>query len=583
MNGWHGKILHINLTKKESSIERPDHELYYKFIGGKGLSGYYLRKCATKEIDSDGMAILFFTGPLVGTTSPSPGRINITSISPLTGTIGDTSVGGKFGSELKKTGFDGIVITGKSDELCGIEIIDEKVSFKACDEARDLKISEVLKKLSWQGSVAAVGPSAFNGVLYSNIMIDGHYAAGRNGLGFICGIKNLKYLAVKGSKKTSIADKTELKKAREDILRLVSASPVLMGDAGISKFGTGALFDLISSRRMIPTMNFKETSFEDPEKMNAFSYQKEFGVKHAGCQGCHVRCKKIAKDGRPLPEYETMSHFSALLLNRDKESVVNANFICNEYGMDTISAAATLACHSELTGEILKPETITNLLKDIGEGTCSERLLSKGSYRYAKEKGKKDLSITVKKQELPAYDPRGAYGMALSYATSTRGGCHLRAYPVSHEILRKPVATDRFSFSGKARIIKIAEDVNAMADSLTICKFFLFAASLEEYSKIYSAVTGDKKSAQDLLDCGERIFYNDRVINSLNGFSKEEDDLPVRFFKEQGSSGNNINVPPIDREDFLEARSKYYKVRGLSSEGMPTKDKVKELGLLWKN
>jgi aldehyde:ferredoxin oxidoreductase len=583
MNGWHGQILHIDLTTKDYHISKPDISLYHKFLGGKGLSGYYLSRCSTNEIDSDEMPLLFFTGPLVDTISPSPGRVNITSISPLTGTIGDTSVGGRFGSEIKKTGFDGIIVTGKSKDICGIEIIDGKVSFKKCEEVKYFTISKLMEKLSFKGSVAAVGPAAFNGVLYSSIMVDGHYAAGRNGLGLICGIKKLKYIAVSGSKKTKIADLPALKKAREDILRLISASPVLMGGSGISKFGTGAIFDLISSRRMIPTMNFKETSFENATGMNAFSYQKEFGFNNTGCKGCHVRCKKTANDGRAIPEYETMSHFSALLLNRDKETVIKANQICNEYGMDTITSAVTLACHSEITGKILAPDEILNLLKTIGDGSCTEKLLSKGSYRYAQDKGMKDLSITVKKQELPAYDPRGAYGMALSYATSTRGACHLRAYPISHEIFRKPVATDRFSFSGKARIIKIAEDLNAAADSLTICKFFLFAATLEEYSKIYSAVTGDNKSAQDLLDCGERIFYNDRIINAKNGFTSDDDDLPKRFFNESGSSGNNIDVPPIDRDEFLDARGKYYKIRGLTEKGMPTPEKAESLGLIWKN
>jgi aldehyde:ferredoxin oxidoreductase len=188
--------------------------------------------------------------------------------------------------------------------------------------------------------------------------------------------------------------------------------------------------------------------------------------------------------------------------------------------------------------------------------------------------------MSVKGLELPAYDPRGAYGMSLAYALSTRGGCHLRAYPVSHEILRKPVATDRFTFSGKARIIKIAEDQNAVVDSLTACKFIFFAASLEEYAKAYSAVTGEETTAQDLLKTGERIYYQERIINSLNGFTAEEDDLPRRFFTEAGSSGNAMEIKPIDRDAFLAARARYYRIRGLDEQGRPSPEKTEELGLL---
>jgi aldehyde:ferredoxin oxidoreductase len=184
--------------------------------------------------------------------------------------------------------------------------------------------------------------------------------------------------------------------------------------------------------------------------------------------------------------------------------------------------------------------------------------------------------MSVKAQELPAYDPRGAYGMALAYATSTRGACHLTAYPISHEILRKPVATDRLSFAGKARIIKIAEDMNAVVDSLTACKFVFFASSLEEYARVYTAVTGVETTAQDLLRIGERIYYRERIMNAMNGFSSAEDDLPARFFADAGSSPQTT---ALSREEFLAARAGYYRIRGLDEKGMPTREKAAELGI----
>jgi aldehyde:ferredoxin oxidoreductase len=248
-------------------------------------------------------------------------------------------------------------------------------------------------------------------------------------------------------------------------------------------------------------------------------------------------------------------------------------------GMDTISAAATLACFSEISKKKLSPKAIVSLLMDIGKKKGVGAELGQGAARYAESCGRSNLAMVVKGQELPAYDPRGAFGMALAYATSSRGGCHLRAYPISHEILRKPVATNRFSFSGKARMIKIGEDLNAVADSLTACKFIFFAASLEEYAKIYTAVTGIKTSGQDLFEVGERICYNERMMNAANGFTEKDDDLPARFFSMPGYTNESINIKPIDKEAFLTARSRYYIARKLNKDGTPILKVARELGL----
>jgi aldehyde:ferredoxin oxidoreductase len=274
-----------------------------------------------------------------------------------------------------------------------------------------------------------------------------------------------------------------------------------------------------------------------------------------------------------------MSHFSALIGNSDMATVVEANRICNAMGMDTISAAATLACHAELTGRKPTPTEIIAMLQAMGNQTGIGLELGQGAARYARQCQRPEIAMTVKSQELPAYDPRGAFGMALAYALSSRGGCHLRAYPISHEILRKPVATDRFSFSGKARIIKISEDMNAVIDSLTACKFIFFAATLEEYAQAYTAVTGHQTSAQELLTTGERIYYQERMMNTANGFSQTDDDLPPRFFNAPSRADTAGAAEPINRQAFLAARADYYIVRGLDPEGQPLTGKIRELGL----
>ncbi len=579
MYGWKGKILHIDLTTEKYHIETPSMDLYRKYIGGKGLAGYYLKPFVTKNWNSPAMPLLFFTGPLGDTLSPTSGRMTVMSRSPLTGTIGDASVGGKLGNQIKRAGFDGIVITGKNSRLCGINITNSNIEITDAKKMKQLSIDKANSMLGSSGSNAIIGPAAENGVMFSSIIIDNHFAVGRNGLGLVMAEKKLKYIKVIGTGKTEVFCLEELKKAREEIFRLTSASPALTGELGISNYGTGALYDLVNSRRMMPTNNFRATSFDNAKNMNSWHYKKQYQYKKTGCPGCHILCKKIGANKEVIPEFETMSHFSALLQNSYIETVIKANELCNNFGMDTISAAATLACYSEIIQKKISPSNILSLLTDIALSQGKGAELKMGSFHYAQAKSLPHTSITVKKQELPGYDPRGAYGMALAYATSTRGACHLRAYPISHEILRKPVVTDRFTFSGKARIIKISEDVYSIVDSLTACKFLFFAATLEEYAKAFYGVTGIRTTAQDLMKCGERIYYNERIMNSMNGFNSRDDDLPERFFTEPGTSGDEITISPINRDSFLEARSNYYTIRGLTENGLPTNKKIKELEL----
>jgi len=588
-HGWTGKILHINLDSGAIDVLKPETEIYHKYIGGKGLAGYYLRPQVTLPWNHPQMPLLVFTGPLVGTAAPTSGRSTIMSRSPLTGTIADTSVGGRLGFQLKRAGWDGIIITGQSKTPCGIEIKDDKVQIVDASELWGKDTSAVFSEFGeGASSLATIGPAAENGVRFSALMVDKHHVAGRTGIGLCFAVKKLKYLSVHGNGKVKVHDKDKLLAAREEILRLTAASPILMGRHGFSCFGTGSIYDLMDSRRMMPTNNFRETHFGRASELNAHAYKNKYDPGKHGCMGCHIRCKKIGRragqEGSSMPEFETMSHFTALIDNTDMDLVMQANTICNRYGMDTISAAATLACYKEISGiEDLSGQLI-RLLEEIGQGATElGKQLGKSSSHYASSNKQLTASMTVKGLELPAYDPRGAYGMSLAYALATRGGCHLRAYPVSHEILRKPVATDRFTFSGKARIIKLAEDQNAIVDSLTACKFIFLGAGLEEYAGAFSAVTGITATAQDLLTIGERIYYNERLMNSLNGFDAKDDDLPRRFFDESGTSGNGIEVKALDRKAFLEARSRYYKIRGLDETGRATKEKAEELDLLWNN
>ena len=566
-NGWRGSLLHVDLTTGTARAETIPRDLLTHYLGGRGLGVRLLRETHTLDPYHPDMPLVFAVGPLCGTPAPTAARLAVVSRSPLTGTVYDCSAGGRFAHRLKSAGFDALRIVGRSPRQVAIAVTPVGAEIFPADSLWGKTVGETKRALSGKGSVAAIGPAGENGVLFACIMMGEGNAVGRGGLGAVMGSKNLKAVTVDGDLPVGIADRTRFDRARQDVMRLFRASPVIFGELGISEYGTPALVDLMRQRRMAPTENFRKTVFERSWNYSGPAIRKAYGGKKDGCHGCPIQCKRSAPDGTHLPEYETVSHFGALNGIDDLRSIVRSNTACNEQGLDTITAAATLSAWGEGRGRFPDAEEVPALLEDIARRRGEGELLALGSRRVAEAMGNPGLSMSVKSLELPAYDPRGAYGMALAYCTSNRGGCHLRAYPISHEILRKPVATDRFSFSGKARIIKIAEDTNAAIDSLVACKFSFFGATLEEYAELLSATTGEDYTPQSLKEIGERIFLTERFYNCANGFDAGDDRLPERFFREPGSGGEGIDVPPIDEKRFEEEIGKYYRIRGLTPRG----------------
>lgn len=578
--GRTGRVLLIDATERSvSAIETGSNAAAF-FIGGRGMAGNFLRPFAHLPFDSPQMPLIFMTGPLTGTGTPCSEILSVMSKSPLTRTVFPFSAGGTFGSELKKAGWDGIILTGKSLTPCGIIIEDRAINFGQNHFTPEMNVSQRLACFS-TGAAAVTGPAAEHGVLFSSISFSGDTQQGRGGLGLVMETKNIRYIHVRGSGTVNVYDREKLAAAGEDILRLVSASPVLAGEHGFSRYGTGALFDLVNSRRMLPCLNFRTTCYAGTDPLNACAYDRSYATVSHGCAGCDMHCGRKLADGRPVPEYNAMAHLSALTGNSSIERTLLTSALCAEKGMDPVSAASTIACYMEISGKSPDECDIVRLIEDTALSRNEGALLKSGSLRYAAAASKPELSMSVKGLELPAFDPRGAYGTALSYAVSTRGGCYSDACAISHEILRKPVATDRFTFSGKPRMIRLTEDARSATDSLAVCGNIFFAASLEEYARALCAVTGAETTGHDLMLAGERINYNERIMNYLCGFTSADDDLPARFFTDPGTPGAGISMPPIDRNRFLEARGIYYRIRGLSPEGLPLKQKSLELGLSW--
>jgi len=567
MTGWTGRILEVDLTAGSCHVDRIPVDLLRSYLGGRGLGVRLMRDFFHLEPLAPEMPLIFAVGPLCGTTAPTAARLAVVSRSPLTGTIYDCSAGGRFAWRLKAAGYDLVRIVGRSALPVVLAIRGAEVTLEPAAQLWGMRVHATVAALAGQGSVAAIGPAGENGVLFANIMMGEGNSVGRGGLGAVMGAKNLKAITVNGDGKTAVAEPERFDRARQDVLRLFRASPVIYGEMGIAEYGTPALVDLMRQRRMAPTENFRKTVFEESHCYAGPAIRRDFQAKKDGCYGCPIQCKKSTPQGEHLPEYETVSHFGALNGIADLATIVKANTLCNDLGMDTITAAATLSAWGEARGAFPEAAEVAGLLADMAARQGEGELLSLGSRRFAEALGRPEISMSVKGLELPAYDPRGAYGMALAYCTSNRGGCHLRAYPISHEILRKPVATDRFSFSGKARIIKIAEDINAAVDSLVACKFSFFGATLEEYAELLSAASGEEYSPQGLKEIGERIYLTERYYNAANGFSVQDDFLPVRFYGEAGTSGEGIQIPPIDRERYALELQKYYRIRGLDEDG----------------
>ncbi|MCX8030647.1 MAG: aldehyde ferredoxin oxidoreductase family protein [Thermodesulfovibrionales bacterium] len=563
MRGYTGKGLVINLSKSEIFMQKISSDQYEQFIGGRGIGVSLMSDYIKYEYDSPEIPIIFATGPLTATAAITSGRSSVITKSPLTGTIFDSSVGGHFGKSLKKAGYDFIKIFGISKTWVIIEIKNDEVNILDARKLEGKNISELIPLKEKGFSFAGIGIAGEKKVKFSSIVIDGYYCAGRGGLGAVLGAKKLKGIFIWGDKEVIISDLKRLKNVNSKIIRLLRASPAIFGEFGISEFGTAAFVDLIHARRLEPTDNFRKTYFPYSYNYSAYRLKKTFKYKKTGCSGCPILCKKIGTNGIKIPEYETLSHFGALNNCSDLSTIIEANEICNDYGIDTISAASTIACFSEINSLRTNPDDIKKTLINICLRNGIGDALAEGSLRYAQSVGCPELSISVKGLELPAYDPRGAYGLALAYATSSRGGCHLRAYPISHEILRKPISTDRFSFEGKARIIKISEDLNAVIDSLIACKFVFLAATLHEYCEALNAVTGANFDLQRLLKIGEKICNLERQLNKSLGFNEYHDDLPKRFFTEEGSSDDKVKVLPIDRNEFLQAKKNYYKIRDI--------------------
>jgi len=592
LHGWMGKILRIDLNKKKISSQPLTNEQAELFLGGRGLGVEILFRELPRGTNplSPENKLIFATGPLTGTGAPTSGRYSVITRSPLTGTVFDSNSGGHFGAQLKRSGWDALVIEDRAEKPSYMWIHDDSVEIRSADRiwgsnthaTEDTVRSETEK----EARVACIGPAGERQVLISSIINDKHRAAGRGGVGAVMGSKNLKAIAVLGSHETSIADREEFTAVARISLEAVSKNPVTK-DA-LPNYGTAVLVNVMNEIGALPTMNFQRGYFEDADAISGETIRERILEKRVACDACTIACGRSTKiPGRERhgegPEYETVWSFGAACGVRDLEAVAEANYLCNEYGLDTISTGSTIACAMELSeaGHLAggprfgDAEAIVNLVRLIGERTGIGNELADGSLRLAERHGHPECSMSVKGLEMPGYDPRGVQGMGLAFATSNRGACHLRAYMTSAEVLGNPCLIDRFKTDGKASLTILLQNVSAATDSLVLCRFSQFAMNPDHYARLLRAVTNVAFTASDLISIGERIYNLERAFNTREGFGRREDLLPRRLTETPLPEGHSKNIT-VALDPMLD---EYYGLRGWTSNGVPTATILSELRL----
>ncbi|UCD26475.1 MAG: aldehyde ferredoxin oxidoreductase family protein [Candidatus Bathyarchaeota archaeon] len=592
MYGWHGKILRINLTDEGVKEEVLSENFANLFLGGRGIGVKILHDELKPKIDplSPENKLVFGSGPLTGTGAPTSGRCCVVTKSPLTGTIFDSHSGGHFGIQMKRTGYDFIVIEGKSRRSSYVWINNNAVEILSASNIWGLNTHKatdsLLLKTNSRAKVACIGPAGENQVLISCIVNDRNRAFGRGGMGAVMGSKNLKAIVVYGSKKTSVADKEKFENARKKGLEAIRKNPITKD--GLPTYGTAVLVNIINEIGAFPTNNFQKGHFQDADAISGETIRERILEKKVTCGSCSIACgraTKIQETNRSGegPEYETVWALGASCGVKDLEAITEANYLCNELGLDTISTGSTIACAMELCEKGYLPrkmrfgdgKKVIRLVKKIAEKEGIGEDLSRGSYRLAKEHGCEELSMSVKKLEMPAYDPRGLQGMGLAYATSSRGACHLRAYTTSFEVLGAPCLVDRFKTEGKPELTILFQNISAAIDSMILCKFSQLALNPNIYADLLEAVTGEMFTGHRIITTGERIYNLERVWNVREGFGRKDDTLPKRLLETpliEGHSKNKVvNLEPMIDE--------FYKLRGWSVEGIPTLGTLADLKL----
>ncbi|MFP3952968.1 MAG: aldehyde ferredoxin oxidoreductase family protein [Candidatus Bipolaricaulota bacterium] len=611
MNGVWNKLLRVDLSNGKVLYEPIGEEMFERYVGGSGLATRYLYEevpPGTDPLSSDNK-IIFATGPFQGTSVPGSAKWSVVSRSPLTETFSVSTAGAEWGIRFKRTGLDLLIIEGKSRTPVFLWLTDDGAEIRRADQlwgADAIDTVDKVKNIIGEptASVATVGPGGETGVGCACITADKHSFAGRTGLGAVMGSKNLKAIAVKGGKSVPVADPEGLKELNRELFSRIGDS---MRDT-YNAHGTPGDLMFCEQEGDLPIKNWEESSWtEGAKKISAPRFTEELQAESWPCLSCSIGChRRITTEykGESIQgagaEYETLGMIGSNCLIDDLKALSKANDLCNRLGLDTISAgsyaAFTMECYekglipeSELGG--LRPtwgnaDFVLNFISEVGTGTGFGRIFDRGFESATEFLGTetKELAVQVKNLSFPAHDPRTHFSLAINYATSPRGACHLRGYPHIGELgimLLPEIGFDeppeKFCMKNQAKLTAVFQDLATLHDSLVICIFQPIAGmTLSEVTQLFNSITGRDHSPKKLMEAGERGFTLQRLINVNDGVDRSADRLPPKMFQ-PGKTGKRKGKTP---EPFEKTLLEYYSYRGWNSNGIPTNDTLRRLKLV---
>ena len=605
---WQRQLLRVNLTELSCTIEPLNDEWAQAYLGQRGLGTKYLYEEIDPRVDplSPENKLIFATGPLTGTMASTGGRYSVITKGALTNAIACSNSGGQFGAELKLAGYDLLILEGRAPEPVYLHIENERARLLPANHlwGKTVWETEEIVKQTHQDTLlhlASVGPSAEYGCHYACVVNDSHRAAGRSGVGAVMGSKQLKCIAVRGTKGVRVSDPEAFMQVARSTAELMREDA---GRKGLTGQGTIAMMDTTNVYGTLPTRNFREVQFEDADKigLSAMQTPKENGhtnlVTNSACFGCTIGCGRVChidpehfsvKDKPQYHgtsgglEYETAYALGSAVGVGDIDAATYCGFLCNEYGMDPISLGGSISAAMELFHIGAIDETVTNgirlefgsaealcaMTEAVAKGEGFGQDVGMGSKRLCEKYGHPELSMSVKGQEFAAYDGRAMQGMGLAYATSNRGACHLRASPFEDDFTTLEIAN-------KARVVKESQDQIAAIDSSGLCLFAGFGGFSPQLvaDHVNAACTGEWDLAR-LLQTGERIWNLERQFNLAAGLSNKDDTLPPRILKEPAPSG--VGKGQVCRLD--EMLPAYYQLRGWDNAGAPASGTLQRLGL----
>lgn len=594
MFGFHGRLLHVDLSAGSARVLELDERRLRRYIGGIGLGTSLLYDFAPAGVDPLAPAnpLVFASAPLVGTGLTTTAKHAVVTKSPLTGFIADSLSSSFFALELKRTGFDALVFTGKAAAPVWVHIAGDEVELREAGRLWGLSAAESEAAIREEIGdpevrVAAIGRAGEKLVRFATISNEGRHA-GRGGVGAVMGAKSLKAVALRGGAATAVADPEGVEAARQ-LMRRRSLGTVTDKYRNI---GTVANLSVFNRLAALPTRNFQQSTFEHADALSGEALTESHFARRHGCASCTIQCERLFKSlagGEQRLEYETLFALGPLCGVDRPEAVLEAARLCDLYGLDTISAGGTIAWAMECAERGLLPaaelrfgraEALLEMIPAIAERRGLGELLAEGSRRAAERLGGEALycAMHVKGLELPGYEPRSLKTMALGLAVSPRGACHNRSGAYEADFSGE---VDRFS-AGPERgaLVAASENFVAVLDSLIVCKFLrkCFDDFYPEASDLLNRVTGWSFSGAELRLAGERIHNLKKLFNVREGWKPADDWLPPRLLEERLPSGVARGVG-LTAAELKEMICGYYRARGWDDRGFIPASKLEELGL----